>query len=208
MEVLIENRINSKKNNLLPHEIDFIKNKYFYLVYFKEKDYNNKDLMRFKKLIIDDMIKENILIEEKRILYVDKIDLISILFVMMHFNLVAKLAPNLSVTLFIIIGLFYNITWFTIYIINYKLNLSIVQILTPKGKKYYGELLASRRFLKEFSIISSRDIEEKSLWNSYLYNAILFNLQGKLDKDSYEYYKSLLSKNNYYTNKKNNFLVN
>lgn len=77
--------------------------------------------------------------------------------------------------------------------------------MTSKGKKHYGELLTTRNFLKDFSVISSRKIEEKSLWNSYLYNAILFNLQGKLDEDAQGYYKNLLSKNNYYINKSNKF---
>lgn len=43
------------------------------------------------------------------------------------------------------------------------------------------------------------------MWNPYLYNEILFNLQGKLDEDAQGYYKSLLSKNNYYINKSNKF---
>lgn len=194
-------------DNLLPHELDFIQNQDFYLSYFKEKIYSNKDLIRFKKIIIDDMIKENIFIEKKRNLYVDKIDLISLLFVMAHIILVSKLFPNISGNNYVIIELFHNIILLSIYFCSYILNLSVIQILTSKGKKYYGELLASRKFLKEFSVISSRDIEEKSLWNSYLYNAILFNLQGKLDMDAKEYYKGLLSKNNYYINKKHDGLI-
>lgn len=195
-----------QNDNLLPHELDFIQKQDFYLSYFKAKDYTNKDLIKFKKLIINDMITENILIKNKRNLFVDKIDLISLLFVMVHLILFAKLEPNLLENNYIIMEFIYNIMWFTIYISSHILNLSIIQILTPKGKKYYGELLASRKFLKDFSIISNRNIEEKYLWNSYLYNAILFNLQGKLDKEAYRYYKSLLSKNNYYTNKNYDFL--
>lgn len=195
-----------RNNNLLSHELDFIQKQDFYLSYFKSKDYNNKDLIKFKKLIIADMIKENILIENKRNLYVDKIDLISLLFVMIHLCLFAKLAPNSLGNNYIIMECLYNIMWFSIYVSGHVLNLSIIQILTPKGKKYYGELLASRKFLKDFSIISSRNIEEKHLWNSYLYNAILFNLQGKLDIEAQRYYNSLLSKNNYYINKNHDFL--
>lgn len=187
---------------LLPHELDFIQKQDFYLSYFKVKDYTNKELIKFKKLIIDDMIKENILIEEKRNIYIDKIDLISLLFIVIHLILFSRLFPDMSGNNYIIIELFYNILWFLIYICGHMLNLSIIQILTPKGKNYYSKLLASRNFLKDFSIISNRNIKEKSLWNSYLYNAILFNLQGKLDKDAQEYYKNLLTKNNYYINKR------
>ena len=188
-----------QNDKLLSHEIKFIQKQDFYLSYLKEKDYANKDLAHFKKIIINDMIKENILLKKNSILYIDKIDLISFLFIMIRIIFTPQfLDPENE---YIIIELFYNIIWILIYVFSYIQNLSIVQILTTKGKEYYAKLLASRKFLKDFSVISSRNIEEKSLWNSYLYNAILFNLQGKLDDDAKQYYKVLLTKNNYYINK-------
>ena len=56
-----------------------------------------------------------------------------------------------------------------------------------------NELYASKEFLTDFSIISQRSIKEEALWNSYLRNAILFDLKGNLDKEATEYYHKIIS---------------
>ena len=190
-----------KNDSLLPHEQAFIKNKDFYLSYLKNKDYNNKELLAFKKMVINDLKKEGI-IKEGGKWFINKIDALTIIFIFIKIIFIPTyLNENLEFNTYAILELVNSSIWILIYFLHHILNLSVIEMLTSKGKEYYGKVLSSKRFLKDFSVISSRGIEEKELWNSYLYNAILFNLKGKLDNDASEYYKKLLMKVDLYTNK-------
>ena len=56
--------------------------------------------------------------------------------------------------------------------------------------------------MADFSIISQRSIKEEALWDSYLRNAILFDLKGLLDTEATEYYHEIISKYSYFNPKK------
>ena len=81
-----------------------------------------------------------------------------------------------------------TIIWITIFIIHIYLKLSLKSIITLKGYEYIIKLLAQKEFLDEFTIISSRGIEEQKLWKHYIYMAILYGLRGKLDDEAKTFY--------------------
>lgn len=68
-------------------------------------------------------------------------------------------------------------------------------IKTKKGLELTNNLMALKRFIKDFSILHDRKLEEIKLWDSYLICTIIFDIPGELNKRSNELYKILVPNN-------------
>lgn len=67
---------------------------------------------------------------------------------------------------------------------------------TQKGYEIYAKLIGLKRFIKDFSKLSDREIEELELWNDYLIYEIMFNSNSKLSKDAKNLYNELIKEAN------------
>lgn len=54
------------------------------------------------------------------------------------------------------------------------------QILTKKGKEEYLKVLGLKNYIKDYSIIEKRDMEEVILWDDYLIYATAFGIPNKI----------------------------
>lgn len=68
-------------------------------------------------------------------------------------------------------------------------------IKTKKGLELTNNLMALKRFIKDFRILHDRKLEEIKLWDSYLICTIIFDIPGELNKRSNELYKILVPNN-------------
>lgn len=68
-------------------------------------------------------------------------------------------------------------------------------IRTQKGVEIQNKLAGLKNYIKDYSDLENRNIDEVILWEEYLIYAIIFNLKGKLDKDATELYNKLISSN-------------
>ena len=74
----------------------------------------------------------------------------------------------------IIIVLIISILNFVTYLNSKK------QILTKKGKEEYRKVLALKNYIKDYSIMEKRDMEEVILWDDYLIYATAFGIPNKV----------------------------
>lgn len=70
----------------------------------------------------------------------------------------------------------------------------LIMYRTQKGKEIQYKLIGLKNFLKEYSNISDRSVEEIKIWDEYIIYAIIFNLKGKLNMQSYNMYKKYIEK--------------
>ena len=55
--------------------------------------------------------------------------------------------------------------------------------LSSVGLDIYGKLLGLKNFLKEFSVIDERKIDELLIWDDYLIYSVMFGLNTKIVDD-------------------------
>lgn len=77
---------------------------------------------------------------------------------------------------------------FSLFAVRYK----TIIYRTEKGKETQYKLIGLRNFLKDYSNISDRKLEEITIWNEYMIYAIIFDLKGKLDSESYNMYMNYI----------------
>jgi len=201
-----QNNIIIKNNaNLKEHEKFFIeKIKFiFYDLYHNTKTKyigSTSIIKKLEQLIYEDMIKEGLIdLKNKKsslINFIEKENYINI-------SEIFPLIYNILALSFIMSNFGTIIFWSTTFIfilinvIKIIFNLKIDYLKTEFGHKCTEKLKAQKRFLKKFTLISTREIKDKVIWESYIRNAIFLNLKGKLDNDSIQYYKNILNKYNY-----------
>lgn len=188
------------RNKILEHEKFFIQESevIFSDLYNKsitKTKYNNQYtyIQYLEKLIYEDMIKLE-LIEEKNketelgndnYAHLPYIYAIINMILLFPFILVTDYVSIMIINLIIMVAVLVNIIIF--YIENFY-NPSIEILKTEKAHLYTKRLHAQKRYLKEYSLISTREIKEHVLWEHYIKMAIFFNFRGKLDEDAKKYY--------------------
>ena len=65
---------------------------------------------------------------------------------------------------------------------------------TEKGKETQHKLYGLNRFLRDYSNINNRKIEEIKIWDEYIIYAIIFNFKGILNIEAYKTYKEYIRK--------------
>ena len=210
---LEEKQKNNEISKLMPHEKEFIEKKKFIFHDLKNKvntAYLDATLKRHIEDLIEDDMKSLSLIDnsyKENTGYLKKTDILTFLLFMV--NIICTLMitnsiiyPKSLLTFIFVFELIVNLTWITIYEVSISLNLIFKMNLTENGRIYCEKLNASKKFLKDFSLIGKRTIIEEKLWGSYIRNSIFFNLKGKLDEDAKKYYKQIISKYEYKENYK------
>lgn len=217
-----QNNIIIKNNsNLKQHEKFFIEKIRFIFsdLYHNTKTKYTEDCTvfdRLEQLLYADMLQEGLIdlkkqksslinfIKGKNFVYIMDIlplfyDIIAIIF------LGNAAQHNVHNNVFNII--FWSTTFVIILInvINILFNLNTNTLKTEKGHIYTEKIKAQKRFLKTYTLISTKSIEDKIIWESYIRNAILLNMKGKLDENSVAYYIAILDKYSYIGLEKSNF---
>ena len=76
--------------------------------------------------------------------------------------------------------------WFII-LNNYRTSKSLVlrayKKLTPKGNEIRLKLTGLKLFLKDYSIIKSRELKEIKLWDEYMIYSVILNDNRKVQKE-------------------------
>ncbi len=67
-------------------------------------------------------------------------------------------------------------------------------VKTQKGYDIYIKILGLKNYIKDYSMISERELEEMSIWEDYLIYAIIFNNISNLNKDALKFYNKLFGK--------------
>lgn len=199
------------QNRFMENEIVFMKYSKWIFRSLKEKNIkigNSTVKEIVDSAVLNDLKKEKFIKKIPGLKYLNLIDALPFIFFMVNGTLVAKIASYNNTfmnNLVFIMELIVNFSWILIYSISVHANLNLQANLEKKGQEYVNQLNASKEFLKDFSILSSRKIDEEILWESYLRNAILFDLKGNLDQDAELFYKKLISKYEYLNEENNNF---
>lgn len=67
-------------------------------------------------------------------------------------------------------------------------------VKTQKGYEIYIKILGLKNYIKDYSMISERELKEISIWEDYLIYAIIFNNTSNLNKETLEFYNKLFGK--------------
>lgn len=67
-------------------------------------------------------------------------------------------------------------------------------VKTQKGYEIYIKILGLKNYIKDYSMISEKELKEISIWEDYLIYAIIFNNTSNLNKEALEFYNKLLGK--------------
>ena len=196
--------VKSSKNKFMKNEIAFIK--YSQWIFMGINDNNNfkignmdiKEII--ERIVWEELKNEGFIKTVPRIKYPAIIDVMPFLFILLNIVCLGELTSynsNMISILLLIVEVIANLLWILIYSVSIHFQLNLRSSLEKEGHIYVNKLNASKAFLKDFSVLSTREIKEEILWESYLRNAIFFDLKGTLDKDANQYYKKIISKYNY-----------
>lgn len=197
----------NEQKNILESEKFFILNSP-YLLSDKHENNKNGKFLELGKLIYNDMINEKIIdIENKRGNLVNFIKgkkitnisdytlslysiIASIILMCSYFNYNIRLVLLVIFWITVAIGMIINL-------IYTKCNFQLEVLKTKKGHELTQKMKAQKRFLKGFSLISQKTINDKIMWKQYIRSGIFFDLKGKLDKDSIQYFNKILNRCRY-----------
>lgn len=157
--------------------------------------YNNKYtyIQYLEKLVYEDMVKLDLVEDVKKETELVNYNYayLSCIYPLINIILLACLimvkdkVSLIIINLIIIVAVLVNII---IFFIENFYNTSFEILKTEKAHLYTERLKAQKRYLKEYSLISTREIKEKIIWEHYIKMAIFFNFRGKLDEDAKKYY--------------------
>lgn len=224
-----ETKTLEENKNFLTHEQKFIEKSkiifsYLYnkkgwtFLYSKEEmEKENKNEWTLLKRSIEESVEEDL--KEKALLKKNYIrnnvmkgeDVWTILFFCINtFFLPPIIQSNNQNIIYIteIIQVIANTMWIVIYYVNTKFKLYFIQHLNEKGKEYAEKLRASKRYLKQYTLISDKNIDSEIVYGSYVRNAIFFDLKGLLDKNAKYYYMNEISKYGYIVREKQKWISN
>ena len=209
------NKKRLKKEDFMENEILFIEySKHIFIGLNNKKNFkigniNIKEILDIS--ILNDLKKEKLIKKIPSLKYLSLIDALPIVFILINGIFIGKIGSSnnkFANNLLFIIELLANFSWILIYLISIHFKFNLQANLEKAGHLYVNKLNASKEFLKDFSILSSREIKEELLWESYLRNAILFDLKGNLDKDAEQFYINIISEYKYpYKEKDNTFKI-
>lgn len=64
-------------------------------------------------------------------------------------------------------------------------------VKTQKGYELYKKVLGLKNYIKDYSLLSEKELKEIAIWEDYLIYAIIFNNTSKLNKEALEFYKKI-----------------
>jgi uncharacterized membrane protein len=68
-------------------------------------------------------------------------------------------------------------------------------VKTQKGYEIYTKIVGLKNYIKDFSILSKRELQEIAVWDDYIIYAIILNNTSKLNKEAMEFYKKICDTN-------------
>ena len=64
-------------------------------------------------------------------------------------------------------------------------------VRTKEGVELQCKMSGLKNYIKDYSKLNERDLNELVLWEDYLIYAVIFNLKGNLDKEAEKLYERL-----------------
>ncbi len=64
-------------------------------------------------------------------------------------------------------------------------------VKTQKGFDLYTKVIGLRNYVNDYSLLSEREVKDVAIWEDYLIYSIIFNNFSKLNKDAFEFYKTI-----------------
>ena len=64
-------------------------------------------------------------------------------------------------------------------------------VKTQKGYEIYTKIVGLKNYIKDYSLLSEKDLKEIVIWDDYLIYAIIFNDTSKLNQEAKEFYKKV-----------------
>lgn len=196
LEIIKNNKIKKTKKStkdLLPHEVYFIKY-YDELIDYNNQNNNysfNKDFQSIFLQYVDDDMQILDLRRSKRKKSIIPAFFIYILSSILCCSFISYL-PNNAETIgsSLSIGLLMCSVLLTVIILILTGN---KEHLTAKGIDEYTKVIKLKKFLDEFGNFDDKKIDDINLWNDYIVYAIIFDIKGNLDRESFELYKVVLN---------------
>ena len=169
---------------------DVFLNKKRYIKEYGEKIKTKSYIFKknWKKVVGDEATKKELVIQRKESSMIARY-LLSILLFMegMFFYAVPE---SLEMLLF---AFFLSLLTFVLKKISFTWN---QYPKTAKGYEIYAKLKGLENFIKDFSRLDEKQVEEIKLWDDYIIYALMFNNNSKLNKDSKRLYKQLIKEAN------------
>ena len=156
--------------------------------------FSSKEFIEDFKTAIKSEAKEKGLYLSKVKTYniVEKIKHMPIIFILLFPFILAFIIIFSEVNLVAyIIGLIASFIFLIVYTQLNKYKEENIFIRTKSGIDIQNKLAGLKNYIKDFSVMRDRKIEEIALWDDYLIYAIIFDLKGNLDKEAYELYKMI-----------------
>ena len=215
--------ITEENRTFLKHEKLFIERSKMIFLFLQNRRENKKELKLLKyymeESIEKDMIEIGLLKSEyiKRKDSIKKEDILTWVLFMINILFICKIIELLDtieldnqgvIKIAQIIQLIVNFLWMGLYFVDANFKIYFISYLNEEGKIYAEKLRASKRYLKNYTLISEKEIKSKIIFKSYLRNAIFFNLKGSLDKEAKHYYMDKISKYGYLERRKQNWILN
>ncbi len=170
----------SKLNNHEKYALECLKN---------EKSF---DMKKFKNCVIEDAINLEIIEKKQREISDKKIVLFVALFIFGFSAVMVLISINLYFSLiFLVLGVVFKITN------GFDTNIEDGYILTIQGKKIKKEIIGFRNFVKEYTLLKERQIEEKEIFGNYISYAIALGEEKTVEQfiKKNEQYRNLIYKN-------------
>jgi uncharacterized membrane protein len=64
-------------------------------------------------------------------------------------------------------------------------------VKTQKGYEIYTKIVGLKNYIKDYSMLSEKELKEIAIWDDYLIYAIIFNNTSKLNQEAMEFYKKI-----------------
>ena len=93
-----------------------------------------------------------------------------------------------------LLGMFCGFIVFVLMLLKTGAHSENKWVKTQKGFDIYTKIIGLKNYLKDYSMISERELKEISIWEDYLVYAIMFNNTSNLNKEAMELYKKLTGK--------------
>lgn len=175
------------------------------LEYIENKSNKKKIKKKFYSALIEDTENENYIFMEKEnkvnmTLFAQIIIVIMILLFIIYLFIGPFVVPlffeltnlkKINFTGLSFLGYFLCFVSIPIYQwIENRINLIV---RTNKGFELCGKLSGLKNFLKDFSKLSDSELKQMKLYDEYVIYSVVFNLKGKLDKESKKLYNTLVA---------------
>ena len=73
-----------------------------------------------------------------------------------------------------------------------KFNKGYLFVRTKKGLELQSKMSGLKNYIKDYSELAEKDLNQLKLWDDYLIYAVIFNLKGNLDIEARKLYEKLI----------------